>query len=225
MTVDDFYELVRQTLNRGSTLDAQIPHYIQGAVRQIEDFVSVRDMECWAKFTLTKGQDPVSAVPERFKEEKWVRLNTANAGERPKWVYLIKTQPHNLISREGQPERYWAYHRQFFLFDAKPDQDYNLEALIYQYTNFPAEGSGKTHWMVDRAPMMLHGKVMMLMSAFIREDDPRIVQSFQQQYQDGLRTLEIAEEFAQEANGPGEMEYWPDHIPFDRAFHDTEENT
>lgn len=226
MTVDELYTLIRESLNRGTTLDAVIPSYIAGAVRQIEELVDVRDMEKWYDFTMDETDNPpYTALPDRFKkipEAGFVRVNTANAGDRPKWEYLSKMPPSMQISRVGRPQRYWLYGRSFMVMDALPDKEYSFEARILEYTQFPAEGSSSSHWLLDRAPLTLHGKVMTDMSMFIREDDPRIVQGYKTQFTEGLEVLRVAEEYSKESDSKMEIEFWPDHIPFDKAFHDSE---
>lgn len=222
MDIDDLYTLIRGTLVRKTVYDSYIPMYLEGAVREIEGKLNVRDMEGWFDFTITSGSDPITELPSRFKEIDFVRRNTADAGKRPKWEYLAKGQPHNQISRVGMPERYWEYKRQFLVLDAKPEEDVDFESRIFRYTEFPAEGSGLSHWLLDRAPMLLHAKVMIMMAPFARLEGPTVVQGFKDQYAEALATLIAEEDNAEEGGIDPQMEYWPEHIPFAEGFDDNE---
>lgn len=225
MDVAEFYQWVRSTLNRGTTLDNVIPHYIRAAVREIENIDSFHQLEWWATFSLTTSDDPIISLPDRLKEIKFIRYDVSDAGKRAKWVYLTETSPRQLISRVGLPERYWMKGRQLAVLDAELSEDLDFEIKALRYSEVPDEsaGDGVSHWLIDAIPAALHARVMLLMSDFMREDNPNMIQLRRQLYQEGVTLLQDENAHAEAANAPTVMEYWPEHIPFDKAFADNEE--
>ena len=228
MDVAEFYQWVRETLNRGDTLDSVIPHYIKSAVREIENKRDFSQMEWWATFTLTPSDDPIISLPARVKQIRFIRYDIEETdGNRPKWVYMTQGSPRAQIARRSDnPRHYWLKGREYIVFDAQLDQkDRDFEISAYRYSDFPDEenGDGVEHWLVNAIPTGLHAKVMVAMAGFMREDDPNMIRNWRQLAIEAISDLEYDDEMAKEWNGPTEMVYWPEHIPLDKAYQDVEE--
>ena len=225
MDVAEFYQWVRETLNRGSKLDSVIPHYIRASVREIENKRDFQHLEWWAQFTIQKNAKPIIALPTELKHVDFIRWNSANAGEEPKWNYLSKADPEKTVHRIGDPKLYWMASRELAVLDAKLDKTRDFEIFAYRYSNFPDEADGKkvSHWLIDAMPLGLHAKVMLGMSGFIREDDPKMMQNWGNLYSEAVNDLIMEHDMAREENKTAEMIFWPDHIPYDMAFEDRED--
>lgn len=226
MDVAEFYQWVREGVNRGDTIDSSIPHYIKAAVREIENKRDWQKLEWWAEFPLTPADDPIISLPEDLKQIEFLRYNTADAGKRPEWEYVHKAGPEKIISRvDDNPELYWLNEKKLLVLDAKLDKktrDFEIKA--YRYSSFPDENAGTDvqHWLIDAIPTGLHAKVMMSLAPFVRQNDPRILQIYQALYTEAIGDLIVEDERAKAANIIPEMVYWPEHIPYDRAFRDNE---
>lgn len=225
MDAAEFYEWVRETVNRGTTRDVVIPHYIRAAVREIENKRNWQALEWWAEFSLTTTDDPIISLPSELKQINFLRFNTADDGKRPKWEYVHRAKAELTISRTGEPKLYWQKGRKLLVLDAKMDENRDFELNAYRYTSFPDENAadGVSHWLVDAIPMGLHAKVMLGMAGDIRENDPKMIQLWQNNYAEAIRTLIEEDDMAKEAGIDPVMEYWPDWIPRSKAFEDTED--
>lgn len=227
MDVAEFYSWVRKTLNRDNTLDSVIPHYIRAAVREIENKRDFSKLEYWATITFTPSTNPIIQLPSRIKRVRFLRYNIAEAGKRPKWFYMKQVFPEEAVSRvSDNPEYYWMKGRDFIVMDAQlASKDRVVEMSAYRYTEWPDEedGQGAEHWLLNAIPNGLHAKVMMAMSGFIREEDPNMIQTWSAMAQEAIKDLIDEDARMMEQYGPGEMMYWPDHIPYDKAFEDSED--
>jgi len=222
MDCADFYQFVRDTLNRGNTLDNVIPHYIRAAVREIENKRDFLQLHWWGEFTLTPSDDPIIDLPSGLKKVNFLRYDVSDAANRPEWRYVYQAAPQEVVSRlSDDPKYYWLQGRFQAILDAKLDSvDRKFELSAFRYSQFPSESAGvnTNHWLVDAIPTGLHARVMMLMSGYIREDDPNMIRNWGQIYNEAIRDLEVEDEYTREANAPSEMIFWPEHVPYDKAF-------
>lgn len=220
MTSAEFYDMVRETLNRGSTLNGVLPQFIQMSLRQIEQSYPFSFLDWWADATLKKGEQIIN-LPIKIRNMEFLRMDENPDGDVPKWHYLSKMDdPKQTINRRGVPERYWINKRACLVLDAIPERDWDIQIRAKRYTEFPAETSTEPHWALSEgtATTALWAYTMFILSQHIREDDPNLRQGYGQIYQQALNNL-ISEEAQFEANAaPTEMIYWPEHIPLDKAF-------
>lgn len=227
MDVAEFYDWVRKTLNRGTTLDDVIPHYIRAAVKEIENKRNFSKLEYWAFITFTPATNPIIQLPDNIKRVRFLRYNIAEEGKRAKWKYMKQVFPEEAVSRISDfPEYYWMKGRDFIVMDAQlHSKNRTVEMAAYRYSHWPDEvdGEGVSHWLLEAIPNGLHAKVMTAMAGFIREEDPNMIQTWNAMAQEAIKDLIDEDARTMEQYGPGEMLYWPDHIPYDRAFEDSED--
>lgn len=226
MDVAEFYQWVRDTLNRGTTLDSAIPHYIKSVVREIENKRDWQKLEWWAEFTLSPSDDPIISLPSQLKQIDFVRFDVSDSGDRAEWEYMKRASPEEVISRvDDNPELYWVNEKNLLVMDAKLDEKTRtFEIRAYRYSDWPDEnaGDGVNHWLLDAIPLALHAKVMLAFAPYVRQNDPRILQNWQGLYTEGISDLITEDERAKAANTIPEMIYWPDHVPKAKQFRDSE---
>jgi len=222
--VAEFYQFVRDTLNRGNTLDNAIPHVIRMSIKEIENKRDFLQMHWWGEFTLTPSDNPVINLPDDLKRVNFLRYDIADSGNRPRWEYVRQVSPAETVSRvSDEPKFYWLQGRFQAVLDSKlssKDRDFELSAFRYSTLPKEDEGSGRHHWLIDAIPGGLHARVMILMAGYMRDEDRHLLRNWTQIYNEAVRDLEIEDEEAKEANAPNEMIFWPEHIPYAAAFSD-----
>ena len=216
----EFYDWVRQTLNRGNTLDSVIPFYIKAAVREIENKWDFQQLEWWSATDLDPSCEPIFPLPGRLKSVRFLRYDVAG-GEPRDWRYLERAKPEHMLNRTSDwPRKYWLKNRDYFVLDAQlATATRRFELSCYLYSDFPDEADGNQHhWLVDAIPLGLHAKVMLGLAGYMREDNTAMMQNWQRLASEAVYDLIREDQYVQEDTVSAQMDFWPEHIPHHLAY-------
>ena len=172
MTLAAFKTLVRDEMNRGTTLDSAIDSKARQAVRWMERNSKLRYMHRWVSFTIDSSvADPrIITPPTLIRSLDFFRIVAADSGGNDLFSYLTKVNPMDVDSvPKTQPTCFWFDADQFMVLNATPDQDYNAEIGYWQHTDVAALADGSEHWLFDNAEDVLLHHVMMGMAPYVKE--------------------------------------------------------
>lgn len=214
-TLGDFKDLVREALKRGTSLDTYIPSRIAQAARWIERNKTYQYMRRWVSLgPLNPDADNphiISLYGLRIKSLTALRYYDPNdtsleEGER-RFVDIALIEPKDRTTRKfGPPSGYWLDGVSNIVLDAIPEEAYEFEGHVAQYSAWPTDDSAR-HWLIENAEDVLLAKTMDLFTPILRDVELKAI--YDGQLATGLTTMHNAEEDLQQENKSESMVWEP----------------
>ena len=137
-------------LHRGTSLDAEIPGFIQFGENRIYRDLRVRQMETALSSAIASG---VIAVPTGYREMKFAYVNATPIGKLERkdaeWIYY----EYPTRSASGQPQ-FFAREATNFIFGPYPDSAYTIKGVYYKQLD-ALSGSNTTNWLTTDVPELI----------------------------------------------------------------------
>ena len=171
MNLDEFNTMVSASLRRGNTLDALIPQQTELAVQFIERNYTFKYMEAFRMIIISENER-VLLMPAGVNVKAWIFFRIINSDG--SYSYLNKVEPKDLTvvsSRSNvliagsvaapntsviTPRNFYQVGLATIVLDAVPSQDFNAEAMFYNYSSWPTDpttvpggGSTFTHPLLE----------------------------------------------------------------------------
>lgn len=216
MNLGEFHALVSSTLNRGTTLDTKIPQMVSLAVNWMERNYTFKHMERF-KLLQVKKDDRTINLPSTQLIKAWKFLRfIADDGL---YAYPDKIEPEDATGvgqqKQGKvqekgflPSSYWVVGHSALVFSAIPAQDINGEAMWYEFTDWPKDNLGATHYLLSVAADVLLSQTLLNMAAFHLRD-PRMVEGYKVMRDEGVNTLTRTADEDLYGGESTEMQYRP----------------
>jgi hypothetical protein len=212
-TLGEFHTLIKNEANQGSRLDSYIPEATRRAARFLEVNYSFLYMERFQQAELdVSGANPkfLPFPGNSTKKVNFVRY-TQRAGTDPlrasHYVYLNRVDPIDIsvIEVNQNPTAYWLTGDEsgsrFLVLDRVPTTNLILEIHSVEYSTWPTNTSA-TNWLLENAEEAMIAKTMQRLARYAEE--PEWVQFYAEPFEEGLRTVIMADEearFAGTADG------------------------
>lgn len=180
----DIYDQIKDSLARGSTLDAIIPSYTQMAARWIERNYSLKYMERFAEFNmLTDSEQPrmIELPNRRIKSIRFLRIPQGD-----EYFYLKKIDPQDQKHVPKVADSYWQDGWCSLVLSAPVAEDTLFEIGFYEYSAWNT-GREACHWLSENCPDLLTSLTLMRLARRIR--DERMFLVYKGERDEALKTL------------------------------------
>jgi|SRR5215469_4065354 len=215
MNLSDLNQMISDSLRRGTTLDTFIPKQTALAVQWIERNFTFKYMECFRLVTIIQNQR-IMLMPKGALVKAWIFFRIIH--QDGSYKYLIKAEGKDLTlvnstantiipNTIGNPTTSVIMPGAFFqvglntiVLDAVPSQNYNAEAMFYNYSSWPIDataipggGSTFTHPLIDVAADLILAQAQMFMATNIMKD-LRMVPAYKELRDEAVNTLTRADD-------------------------------
>lgn len=202
--LSDIHGQVRDALGRGTSQDALIPAKVRQAARWLERNYSFKYMEKFALLTIDSEADypRVVAFPTSLvKTIDMVRISSEGAD----YSYLIQVDPKDMVRvGTGKPEGYWLDGVDSLVLNANPGENYTMEVLYNQYSDWPTDLNAEP-WLVVNAEDALVAKAMTYFAPQLRDSDMKT--RWDGTLKEALDTLLKADEELRQSNRSERLGY------------------
>lgn len=206
MNLQDFHQLVRDTIKRGSSLDHLIPHATRQAARHIERNFTLQYMRRFQSFTFEQTKQSIAFPSTRFKQVTFIRVIEADGMYSPP-LKLVDPIQLGMLPTE-QPDAFWLDGFKAIWFNSIADQNYTMQMGWIEYTLWPT-GSGDEPWLLAHAEDCMLAATVVRMAPQMR--DPIIQQMYSGLFDLSIKSLIDAEMELQASPSRSEkMEYGKD---------------
>jgi hypothetical protein len=210
MNIVEFNQMVSDSLRRGNTLDAQIPRQTSLAVQWMERNYTFKYMEGFRLITIQQGQR-VILMPSGVLVKAWNFFRIINSDG--SYTYINKVEgkdftnvastANTLISGTVpstststiKPANFFQVGLTTVVLDAVPSQNFNCEALFFNYSSWPVDSStipggtsSFTHPLLQMMSDVLLAQVQMNIAANIMKD-LRMVPVYKEMRDEALNTM------------------------------------
>lgn len=193
--LNTFHDLVSGVVNRGTRYNSNIIVATRQAVRWIERKQTLKFMDKFSTFSLSVDQADLTFASSRIKRVYFIRFPIGGD-----FHYLNgQRSPKGFTSGQaGRPSEYWWERgTQRLVFSIPVDTAYDAEVMWAEYTTWPTDTSPDftsvfEHWLLDNAEDLLMAQTMLFMVPTLK--DPLVRQFWQPIRDEGLKTIEIAED-------------------------------
>lgn len=207
-TLGEMHEMVRLSLQKGTTLDTVIPSRVRQAARWIERNRSYQYMKRIGQVSIDLSSEFPWAV--EMPSSTWKSIETVRIVGSDGAYYPLTLNPNyglQLSFESGRPTTYTLDGTERLLFDCNPDEAYYVEIFWTQYTSWPTAESS-TNWLLENAEDLLLYQTMLHMALFLRDD--RMAATYLGGRDEALRTLHLEEEDRVNSNMNLNMIYTPE---------------
>lgn len=203
--LSDIHDAVRAALGKGTSLDTQIVAEVRRAARFIERQRTYQYMRRFGttSFDMTADFPYIVDTPNEFKAIKLVRLVVDGQ------YYRIPRAPNfaELSFEDGVPTGYELDGTSRLVFNANPEEDWELQIFYDAYTSWPTADSA-TNWLIRNGEDALLYQTLRQMSAHLR--DPRQVASLAALRDEAFRGLLMADEEMTDSDYNSKMVFTPE---------------
>jgi len=205
MTLGTIHTRVRRALGKGTSMDAAIVDAVRAAARKFEQNRTYQYMKRYGTVTFDLESDLPYVVdtPNQFKRISLIRLNIDGRYYRVKRGLNIE----ELELKSGVPSRYELDGTSRLVFNATPDQAYDLDIFFDAYTSWPTD-EASTNWLIQNGEEALVWEALLGLSAEVR--DPRWRQHAEASRTEALRSLLIADEEMSDSDYDTRMTFTPE---------------
>lgn len=206
-TLSEFHTIVRNELNKGTTLDTQIPQKVRQAARLLEDNYEFDFNKIYESFSLT-ASDTSYPTPARFKSMVFFRLDYDDEED---FRYLTKVDPRQVTSYSTdplvRPVGWWLSGATTIYFDAEFSASTAAEWQYNRYSDWPTTASDYvlTPTLLEKAEVSLLAMTMVLFGPHIRNQE--LHQQWKDVLADSLRILTGAHMTNEQGGMSPKMEY------------------
>lgn len=204
-TLSDIHTRVRSIMARGNSLDDLIVSTVRAAARKIEQNRTYQYMKKFgvATFDTTSDLPYIIDTPNHFKRVKLVRLVVDDQ------YYRIRRglDSEQLSLESGVPDRYELDGTSRLVFNAIPDQDYEVHIFFDTYTSWPTEDSA-TNWLIENGEEALVREAVFLLRGDQR--DKRVADMDKLLRDEAYRSLLIADEELADSDYDSAMKFTPE---------------
>lgn len=191
-TISEIESTIRSAVARGNTVDTEISDALRRAHKWIEDNYTFQYMQRFVKFTLNEGLASIP-LPSNPKHFEWIRTKPSFTNDKRPLTYLVRIDPVEIKSTErGEPQGWWLDGNDFIRFDREADQDYDLEMLYAQHTDFQNLGGSDATWLTENAEELLVAQTMLHLAPILR--DPQLQEMWAPQRDRAIQGLLRAQE-------------------------------
>lgn len=204
-TLSEIKTRVRDALGKGTSMDSSITSALRAAARKIEQQRTYQYMKKYGtvSFDLESDFPYIIDTPRHFKRIRLIRLNVDGQFYRIKRG-LIDEQL-SLVS--GQPSRYELDGTSRLVFDAIPDEAYDLHIFFDEYTSWPTEDSA-TNWLIDNGEEVLYWEALFNLTGPTRDARWRV--NAEKMKDEAYRALLIADEEMADSDFESKMLFTPE---------------
>lgn len=207
-TLGELHDMVRQSLQKGTTLDTVFPSRVRQAARWIERNRTYQYMKRIGQVQIDLASEFPWAV--EVPSSTWKSIDLVRIVSESGAYYPLVLEPNyglQLTFETGKPSSYTLDGTERLLFDCNPDAAYYVEIFWTQYTSWPVADSS-TNWLLENAEDLLLYQTMLHMALFLRDD--RMAATYLGGRDEALRTLHLEEEERVNSNTSLSMIYTPE---------------
>lgn len=198
-------------VNQGTRLTSALPTYLRRAFIFMERNYNFLHMERFAEIQLDlSAENPrfLAFPSNRAKSVKFIRYRQANptGSDQYNLIYLNSVDPItiNTIEPASKPSAYWLTGSEegqvYAVLDQVGTENIDFETHYLEFSTFPATATAE-HWLFTYAEDALVAKTMQMLAPYANEPD--WIEAYQQQWDEGIRTLTLADEEARHS-GPAD---------------------
>lgn len=212
MNLGEFHILVKNTANRGSTLDSKIPVQTKLAVQWIERNYTFKYMEKFRLLQMVPPDRTILLETSLIKAHRFIRF----IGTDGQFSYVRKIKPEDVTqlptidATSGLPAGYWTVANKLLVFSATPTAQLNGEAMWYEYTDWPVKDES-THTLLDIAADLLLCQTLLHLAAFVMRD-MRMATIWKELRTEAVNTLTRAEDELEHSGESVSMAYGPQSV-------------
>lgn len=167
MNLGEFHTLISGICARGDTLDSIIPTHVRLAAKFIEanhSFVQMRKKHTLAITAASRDVTPPDVAIKRILDFSYL-LDDGTLR------HLIQLDSPKLVSiiEEDYPQTFWIEDGNYRLGEI-PDDDYEPELLIYEYTEWPTANTS-TNYLLEEYEGILISQTIMHMGPAVRNKE------------------------------------------------------
>lgn len=209
-TLAEFHTLVKNELNKGSSLDTYIPGKVRQAARQLEDNYEFDFNKIFENLVLTASDTNTYPLPTNFKSMIFIRLDYDDEED---YRYLTKVDPRQVTSVlsattvDPRPVAWWRSGATTIFFDAHFSASTALDWQYNRYTAWPTTASDYTQspTLIEKAEVALLCNTMILFGPFLRNQE--LHQQYKDTFADALRILTGSQMTNEQGGASPKMEY------------------
>lgn len=202
ITWGDFYEMVRDEANKGSTLDHIIPNKVWQSLRTLEQNESYKWNEKLLQFTIQKDSDNpnILKLPEDFKSVVSLSISSSSF-ENCQRTLQEQSADEFSFSKSKEPYGFWIQNNEYIWLDGAIDSDVDGFLWYNSFTLRESMTEDSTCKMLKYGHQALLGMTMQNLAAYCRE--PSWFDSYGRLTQIGLKTMHIADAELRRASETG----------------------
>lgn len=202
ITWGDFYEMVRDEANKGSTLDKIIPNKVWQSLRTLEQNESYKWNEKLLQFTIKKDSDNpnILKLPEDFKSVVSLSISSS-AFENCQRTLQEQSADEFSFSKSKEPYGFWIQNNEYIWLDGAIDSDVDGFLWYNAFTLKDSMRKDATCKMLKYGHQALLGMTMQNLAAYCRE--PSWFDSYERLTRIGLKTMHIADAELRRASETG----------------------
>jgi hypothetical protein len=196
VNLGDFHDLVKDTYNRGTKLDAVIPAFTRQVARWLERNYSFKYMHVLESFVVDPdGTTPrLVTLPNEPKELRFVRFvlqpsTVYNSTSVVKYAYLRQIDPKESYGRAVEiPTEFWMNGTRELEMVSMTDEtvDLDLEVDASWYTDWPTDADEEP-WLILNAEDVMLAAVCIALGPY--DKNPDMMLRFQPLFDRGIETL------------------------------------
>lgn len=214
-TLAEFHTIVKNELNKGSSLDSYIPDKVRQAAKFLEQNYNFSYMKVYQSFSLVY-LDTAIDLPDRFKSINWIYLDYTDAAQQAEddFRFLKKvdgTDVTNITTNAdisiARPTGYWIDGNETIRFDAEIGDSAGVDGKIYynRFSSWPASPYSSTPDILDAHELLLLYQTMIQFAPFIRNIE--LQQQYKQLRDDALAVATSSEKQAEYEGSELAMQY------------------